>query len=41
MSDTNGCAIAQATHEAILQARGLLESDAKIVYGQPSPVGDT
>ena len=41
MGDRNGCAIVQATHEAILQARALLESDAKIVCGEPSPVQDT
>ena len=37
MGDINGCAIAQATHEAILEHKGLLGEDRKLVFGEPVP----
>ena len=37
MGDINGCAIAQATHEAVLQRKGLLEPESALVYGEPVP----
>ena len=39
MGDINGCAIAQATHEAVLQKEGLLLPDSTLVYGEPVPKG--
>ena len=37
MGDTNGCAIAQATHEAILKSEGVLPAKATLEYGKPVP----
>ena len=37
MGDVNGCAIAQATHEAVLQKFGLLRAENLLVYGQHAP----
>ena len=37
MGDVNGCAIAQATHEAVLQRGGLLNKANTLVYGEPVP----
>ena len=39
MGDVNGCDIAQATHEALLQRFGLLGPETHLVYGKPAPVG--
>ena len=39
MGDINGCAIAQATHEAVLQKEGLLLPGSTLVYGEPVPKG--
>lgn len=40
MGDTNACDIAQATHESILQAVGLLSPQTQLIYGEPCPSGD-
>ena len=40
MGDRNGCAIAQATHEAILKKGGLLDPQETLVYGKPAPSHD-
>ena len=40
MGDRNGCAIAQATHEAILKKGGLLEPQETLVYGKAAPSRD-
>ena len=40
MGDTNACDIAQATHESILQSKGLLGTDTRLEYGQHVPPGD-
>lgn len=40
MGDTNACDIAQATHESILRAAGLLTPDSQLIYGEPAPSGD-
>ena len=37
MGDVNGCAIAQATHEAVLRRGGLLDKANTLVYGEPVP----
>ena len=37
MGDVNGCAIAQAVHESVLQKKGLLGADNILVYGEPFP----
>ena len=39
MGDVNGCAIAQATHESVLRAEGLLAPDSTLVYGEMVPKG--
>ena len=39
MGDVNGCDIAQATHEALLQRFGLLGPETHLVYGKPVPTG--
>ena len=40
MGDTNGCAIAQATHEAVLKSAGLLSPEVTLKYGDPVPKSD-
>ncbi|CAE7427492.1 unnamed protein product, partial [Symbiodinium sp. KB8] len=40
MGDRNGCSIAQATHEAILRAHGLLDPRKTLVYGEHVPDHD-
>ena len=40
MGDRNGCSIAQATHEAILRAHGLLSPTQTLVYGRHVPDDD-
>lgn len=40
MGDRNACDIAQATHEAILEKVGLLESSTKLVYGDHAPTSN-
>ena len=40
MGDRNGCAIAQATHEAILKSVGLLDPQETLAYGRTVPAGD-
>ena len=40
MGDRNGCAIAQATHEAILKSVGLLDPQMTLAYGKRVPAGD-
>ena len=40
MKDRNACDIAQATHEAILEKVGLLESLTKLVYGDHAPTSN-
>eukprot|EP00438_Fugacium_kawagutii_P003209 Skav218054 [mRNA] locus=scaffold214:1429603:1436014:- [translate_table: standard] len=40
MGDCNSCDIAQATHESILQAAGLLDEGTQLKYGRPLPAGD-
>ena len=40
MGDTNGCAIAQATHEAVLKSAGLLAPEVTLKYGDPVPKSD-
>ena len=40
MGDRNGCAIAQATHEAVLQKGGLLRAQETLRYGEPVPQSD-
>ena len=40
MGDRNGCAIAQATHEAILKKVGLLCPQQTLAYGKQTPSGD-
>ena len=37
MGDCNACAIAQATHEAVLKRKGLLEPQNALIYGEPVP----
>ena len=39
MGDVNGCDIAQAVHESVLQQAGLLAPSDTLVYGEPVPVG--
>ncbi|CAE7246419.1 unnamed protein product [Symbiodinium sp. CCMP2592] len=39
MGDVNGCDIAQAVHESVLQRWGLLGADCTLVYGEPVPRG--
>ena len=40
MGDRNGCAIAQATREAILKKVGLLCPQQTLAYGKQTPSGD-
>eukprot|EP00439_Symbiodinium_sp_Y106_P053850 s3531_g7.t1 len=40
MGDTNGCAIAQATHEAVLKSERVLASEVTLKYGAPVPKTD-
>ena len=37
MGDTNGCDVAQAVHEHILEQHGLLQPEHKLTYGNPVP----
>ena len=37
MGDTNGCDVAQAVHEHILENSGLLQPEHKLTYGNPVP----
>ena len=37
MGDVNGCAIAQATHEAVLRREGLLDRGSALIYGEAVP----
>ena len=39
MGDVNGCDIAQAVHEAVLQKRGVLSEGSALIYGTPVPRG--
>ena len=39
MGDKNGCDIAQATHEAVLKGRGLLDRKSTLILEKPVPIG--